>query len=225
VEAIAGDESIRELGDHRRGLRVAGRSARRGLSRAGADRFAVGGHRNMWVRRAAIVGLIPLARRGGALEALYPTARTLHPDQQDLIQKLGAAAPKWAEKILHPPSHLAKLGVKPDWRVAVLGIRDEDFLAELEPAAALVSIGRTVKQCDAIFFGATAASHLDRLKPLKKSLKANGALWVVRPKGRAEITEAAVMAAGKAAGLVDVKVVSFSPTHTAEKFVIPVKDR
>lgn len=33
------------------------------------------------------------------------------------------------------------------------------------------------------------------------------------------------MAAGKAAGLVDVKVVSFSPTHTAEKFVIPVKDR
>jgi 3-methyladenine DNA glycosylase AlkD len=45
------------------------------------------GHRNMWVRRAAIVGLIPLARRGGALEALYRTARTLHPDQQDLIQK------------------------------------------------------------------------------------------------------------------------------------------
>ena len=30
------------------------------------------------------------------------------------------------------------------------------------------------------------------------------------------------MAAGKAAGLVDVKVVGFSPTHTAEKFVIPV---
>ena len=29
------------------------------------------------------------------------------------------------------------------------------------------------------------------------------------------------MAAGKQAGLVDVKVVSFSPTHTAEKFVIP----
>jgi hypothetical protein len=47
----------------------------------------------------------------------------------------------------------------------------------------------------------------------------------VRPKGRPEIGEAAVMAAGKAAGLVDVKVVSFSVTHTAEKFVIPAKDR
>jgi hypothetical protein len=33
------------------------------------------------------------------------------------------------------------------------------------------------------------------------------------------------MVAGKAAGLVDVKVVSFSATHTAEKFVIPIKDR
>ena len=139
--------------------------------------------------------------------------------------ELGSAAPKWADKILHPPSRLAKLGVKPDWRVAVLGIRDEDFLAELERAATLVSIGRTIKECDAIFFGATAASQLGRLTTLKKSLKSNGALWVVRPKGRAEISEAAVMAAGKAAGLVDVKVVSFSPTHTAEKFVIPIKDR
>jgi hypothetical protein len=60
---------------------------------------------------------------------------------------------------------------------------------------------------------------------LKRSLKPNGALWVIRPKGRPEITESAVMVAGQAAGLVDVKVVSFSATHTAEKFVIPIKDR
>ena len=139
--------------------------------------------------------------------------------------ELGSAAPKWAEKILHPPSRLAKIGVKPDWRVATLGVGDEDFLAELEHAVAVLSIGRLVKDCDAIFFGATSASQLGRLEVLKRSLKPNGALWVVRPKGRLEITEAAVMQAGKAAGLVDVKVVSFSATHTAEKFVIPVKDR
>jgi hypothetical protein len=58
-----------------------------------------------------------------------------------------------------------------------------------------------------------------------RDLKPAGALWVVRPKGRREITESDVMAAGKAAGLVDVKVVSFSDTHTAEKFVIPVAQR
>jgi hypothetical protein len=34
-----------------------------------------------------------------------------------------------------------------------------------------------------------------------------------------------VMAAGKAAGLVDVKVIGFSPSHTAEKFVIPISAR
>ena len=62
-------------------------------------------------------------------------------------------------------------------------------------------------------------------EPLKAALQPAGSLWVIRPKGRPEIPERAVMAAGKAAGLVDVKVVSFSPTHTAEKFVIPLKDR
>ena len=45
------------------------------------------GDRNRWVRRASIVGLIPIARRGSALDVLYRTARTLHVDQEDLIQK------------------------------------------------------------------------------------------------------------------------------------------
>ena len=45
------------------------------------------GHRNMWVRRASIVGLIPIARRGIALDTLYRTARKLHRDDEDLIQK------------------------------------------------------------------------------------------------------------------------------------------
>jgi 3-methyladenine DNA glycosylase AlkD len=44
-------------------------------------------HRNMWVRRASIVGLIPRARRGDSLDLVYDIARQLHPDQEDLIQK------------------------------------------------------------------------------------------------------------------------------------------
>jgi hypothetical protein len=138
---------------------------------------------------------------------------------------LGAAAAKWMEKIQHPPSRLDKLGARPDWRVSALGIDDQAFLKELEQAVAHLSIGRTLKSSDAIFFGATKAAQLARLDALKRSLKPNGALWVIRPKGRPEISERAVMAAGKAAGLVDVKVVAFSTTHTAEKFVIPVAAR
>jgi hypothetical protein len=139
--------------------------------------------------------------------------------------ELGAAAYKWAEKIRNPPSRLQKIGVKPDWRVAAIGVDDAAFLKELEAATASLSAGRAVKDCDAIFFGVTKEAELARLATLKRSLKPNGALWIIRPKGRPEISERATMAAGKAAGLVDVKVVGFSPTHTAEKFVIPLAQR
>jgi hypothetical protein len=138
---------------------------------------------------------------------------------------LGQAAPKWADKIQHPPSRLQKIGVKADWRASAIGVDDMEFLKELAAAVAHLSIGRIVKGCDAIFVGVATEADLARLETLKASLKPNGALWIIRPKGRPEISEQATMAAGKAAGLVDVKVVAFSPTHTAEKFVIPVARR
>ena len=150
---------------------------------------------------------------------------TLDSDEGPLSLMLGDAAEKWAVKIQHPPSRFDKLGVKKAWRVSAVRIDDQTFLEELRRAVTHLAIGRIVKDSDAIFFGATNEAELARLAKLRQSLKSNGALWIIRPKGRPEISERAVMAAGKAAGLVDVKVVSFSPTHTAEKFVIPVKDR
>jgi hypothetical protein len=51
------------------------------------------------------------------------------------------------------------------------------------------------------------------------------ALWIVYPKGQKQITENDVLAAGRRAGLKDVKVVGFSATHTALKFVVPLSDR
>lgn len=139
--------------------------------------------------------------------------------------QIGVAAQKWVDKILHPPSRLDKLGVKADWRASAIGVDDQKFLEELEESVAFLSIGRVAKSSDAIFLGATRSAQLGQLVKLKASLKPNGAIWVIRPKGRPEISEQSVMAAGKVAGLVDVKVVSFSPTHTAEKFVIPVSAR
>jgi 3-methyladenine DNA glycosylase AlkD len=44
-------------------------------------------HKNMWVRRASVVGLIPSARKGVALDLLYSNARRLHADREDLIHK------------------------------------------------------------------------------------------------------------------------------------------
>jgi hypothetical protein len=51
------------------------------------------------------------------------------------------------------------------------------------------------------------------------------ALWVVYPKGKKDITEIDVISAGRKAGLKDVKVVGFSATHTALKFVLPIEKR
>jgi 3-methyladenine DNA glycosylase AlkD len=45
------------------------------------------GHRNMWVRRASAVALIPPMRRGLALDEAYAVAGRLHADREDLIQK------------------------------------------------------------------------------------------------------------------------------------------
>ncbi len=44
-------------------------------------------HRSLWVRRAAAVGLVSLARRGRSLDLAYDVARALHRDREDLIEK------------------------------------------------------------------------------------------------------------------------------------------
>jgi hypothetical protein len=158
-----------------------------------------------------------ITNRAGTLRVTFPEGTASF--------DLGVAAPKWAHRMLHPPSRLEKLGLKADSRVSAIGVDDLSFLQELEKAVGFLSIGRTVKDSDAIFFGVTREAELARMEKLKAALRPNGALWTIRPKSRPEISESAVMAAGKAAGLVDVKVVSFSPTHTAEKFVIPLNKR
>jgi hypothetical protein len=139
--------------------------------------------------------------------------------------ELGATAAKWAEKIRNPKSLIDKLGVNAGMRVSVLAIHDDGFRRDLANRTGDVAENRVAKASDLIFLGAERTEALDRLRELSRSLKPNGALWVVYPKGQKHITEGGVFAAGKRAGLVDVKVASFSPTHTALKFVIPVERR
>jgi hypothetical protein len=158
-----------------------------------------------------------VSAREGTLSVTFPDGVA--------VFALGDSAATWADKIQHPPSRLDKIGVKPGWRACAIAIDDETFLDELKSRVAELVVGRTVAACDAVFYGATREADLNRLEKLKAALKPAGALWIVRPKGRPEISEMAVMRAGKSVGLVDVKVVSFSPTHTAEKFVIPVAAR
>jgi hypothetical protein len=138
---------------------------------------------------------------------------------------LGSAAEKWLEKILRPRSRLTKLGVRADWRATVVGHVETEFVEELRGTIATLSVGRVLKDADAIFVGVARPADLARVPLVKSAMKPAGAVWLIRPKGNTEVTEQMVMAAGKAAGLVDVKVVGFSSTHSALKFVIPLKNR
>ena len=122
-------------------------------------------------------------------------------------------------------TRIEKLGVKTGSDVLLLGIeKDMGFVKELKTAGAVIRTSGTAP-ADMIFATFAHRDDLRRLPPLVARLKANGALWTLRPKGSKELTEAELMQAGKNAGLVDVKVVSFSDVLTAEKFVIPLAKR
>ena len=138
------------------------------------------------------------------------------------VLEMGAEAARWADRILHPKTVVEKLGVKPGQRVVLRGVDDAGFAADLEARGAAVVAG---PDADHLFVAVESAADLDGLGGLVPLIARNGAVWTIRRKGRADLTEADVRAAGLAAGLVDVKVVRFSDTHTAEKFVIPVAAR
>ncbi|MGZ4146061.1 MAG: hypothetical protein ACXVPP_12990, partial [Actinomycetota bacterium] len=114
--------------------------------------------------------------------------------------------------------------VKPGQRIALIGRFDGDFAEQLRARGASVA-RRRIRDADQVFLAAHKTADLARIAALKADLRKDGALWVVRPKGTKAITESETQEAGLDAGLVDVKVVSFSPTHTAEKFVFRLKDR
>jgi hypothetical protein len=129
--------------------------------------------------------------------------------------ELGAAAEKWARRILHPPTRLEKLGVKPGLTIAVEGDLEAEFLREIGDVVSAKA------KADLLFFAAQKTADLARIAKLKTRLNPRGGLWVVYPKGVAAIREVEVIAAGRAAGLKDIKVASFSSTHTALRFAFP----
>jgi hypothetical protein len=150
------------------------------------------------------------------------------------VFEVGAGtAEKWREKILHPKSRIEKLGVQAGSKVTLMGFgkMDGEFLSEIEKStsAASKAMKGGVKDGQWIFLKAESSTDLTALSKIAKGMQGAAGLWVVYPKGNAKgsqgITEGEVLSAGRAAGLKDVKVMGFSPTHTALKFVIPVAKR
>ena len=128
-------------------------------------------------------------------------------------------AASWADAIANPKGRMDKIGVKPGMRTAIIGgVDDPTFLAELARAGA-VPVAQ-LANIDLLFYEADDAEALSRIGELVPALSDRGALWIVSKKGKAAtVMDVEVMAAAKSFGLVDNKVVGFSDTLTALRFV------
>ncbi len=139
---------------------------------------------------------------------------------------LGKDAGKWAEKITSPKKLIDKLGVKAGAKVAVINVFDQEFRTQLEERTENISSGDDLTgDTDFIFLQVESDGELEQIGNLRNFLAPNGAIWVAIPKGRKDIRVENVIAAAKAARLVDVKLVGFSATHSMYKLVIPLSFR
>lgn len=166
---------------------------------------------------------IPLAsirsvsERDGALRVIFGAG--------DATFLLGNQAEKWAQRIRSPKSLVDKLDVKAGHSVSVVAIDDDGFLSMLRARATRVSVGRIAPRSDVIFLGAGNVAALSRLPKAAAAMARDGAIWVVHPKGADGLRDTEIFAEAKRLGLTYTKVARFSPTHTAEKLVIPKAKR
>jgi hypothetical protein len=96
-----------------------------------------------------------------------------------------------------------------------------------------VVAGASAEGYDAVFVAVNGQEDMEQLAALKEAIKRDGAVWAVFRKARKDpstwlrtgFNENDVLRGGLEAGLVDVKVVRLSETHTASKFVIRKAER
>ena len=141
----------------------------------------------------------------------------------EAVFELGTQAGAWEERILNPPSLMQKLGVKAGMRAGILGPVDSEFLDALSRSG--VEMSGDSEGLEVVFVQVEEPGELSRLAETRGMIRSDGMVWVISPKGRKDLRDIEVMAAGKAAGLVDVKVARFSESHTALKFVVPKAER
>jgi hypothetical protein len=128
----------------------------------------------------------------------------------------------WLHKVKSPPSRVDKLGIKQSSRLALVGEIPADLREEIEREGATIVQGGTVSL---VMLGAESRRELGQLDVLREWISPAGGIWIIREKDNARLTEKDVHAAAKAAKLVAIKVARLSDRYTADKLVIPRKDR
>lgn len=141
------------------------------------------------------------------------------------VFEIGPQAEKWHHKITNPKSVIERLGIKSGEAVILEGKFPAEFQADLKKHGAVLADAKRNVSAPWILFAADSQQEVHRVSAIAKSMRGATALWIVYPKGQKTITESDARSAGLKSGLTDIKVASFSPTHTALKFVIPKSKR
>ncbi len=129
-------------------------------------------------------------------------------------------------KFVSTRSRVDKLGIKQGATVCLINLDDTELNYELAERGATIVPYRSVKSAAAVFLGVASLKDLAKLEALRAKVADDAAVWVIRGKGKnAVVSDSASRGAGLAAGFVDVKVVSFGATRSAEKYVIPLASR
>ena len=127
-----------------------------------------------------------------------------------------------------------KLGIKDDFRAALLHVPDEvkTELRDVLGKCRIQHITNNIinEDLDFIFLFAKSRAELElELLPASKALAPAGMLWISWPKKSSgvatDLTGDVVRQSGLEAGLVDVKVCAVTDVWSGLKFVIPVKNR
>jgi hypothetical protein len=123
-----------------------------------------------------------------------------------------------------------KLGIKDDFRAALLHVPDEVRIELRGPLAKCQILNLKSKELDFIFFFAQSLAALEsELLAAVRALASAGMLWIAWPKKSSgvatDLTGEVVRQSGLGAGLVDVKVCAVTDVWSGLKFVIPVKNR
>ena len=142
-----------------------------------------------------------------------------------MLFELGPKAEVWAEKIKNPKALLEKLGFDTnaaEKKVAVVGKLDLELRADLDASGAKNAKSARGKDFDMIFVAASSKKDLEKLASYREMIKDDGGIWIVYPKGNADLTEREVLTAGRTLQLTDNKQVKVSEALTSVRFVIPV---
>jgi hypothetical protein len=149
-----------------------------------------------------------------------------------LLLELGPKAEVWKEKIKNPKALVEKLGLDASKKVAVVGKLDADLQADIDASGAQVAKSVRGTGFDIVFVAAKAKKDLEKLPAIKETIVDDGAIWIVYPKATAtgvkvdpELTERAVLTAGRTLTMTDNKQVKVNDDLTAVRFVIPAAYR